>query len=161
MLLLIKDVNEVRLSGNIAKVNIRNGLHGPFGTIRIAIDNGAFNKKGAKFIERTDFINVEVSGKAFFSVVPNPQGGDRIMIYGKLLTDKFNDKNTNQPRESTFVKCSQVLSYTSVEDKKVLQSVGLLPVSKRQSNTSPQPVHHQQDNSYAEYEHFQNQIKRY
>ena len=37
-------VNECRHSGNIAHVDIRNGAHGPYGSIGVIIDDGYFKK---------------------------------------------------------------------------------------------------------------------
>lgn len=55
--------NEVWLGGYVSHADIRNGQYGPYGPATIAIDDGYRDPKSGQWVDRVQFIRVELSGK--------------------------------------------------------------------------------------------------
>ncbi len=119
--------NIVRQTGNISSVDVKNGQNGPYGSINIAIDDSYMkpgkNGQQAQRIERTYFITT-VLNDGFFKIVPYPQVGDRISIEGKLIVEKWQDKQTGADRTAQKVKVLRVKSHISKQEREQAKSMG-------------------------------------
>ena len=87
--------NEVRLIGNIVKEpTIIESEKGNFGRIRIASNT----KRGDK--EDTLFIDVKLFGYAYKDLEYHAlEKGDRVVVYGRLSIDEYDDKEGKKRRE--------------------------------------------------------------
>lgn len=87
---LDKKINSVTLGGYISSVDTRIGQHGPFGSVTIAIDDGYRDvNNGNTWVDRTQFIRCEVSGKS----LPVFTVGDYLHVEGKLTFEQWNDQS--------------------------------------------------------------------
>ncbi len=121
-MLLPIDENEVKITGNISFIDIRNGKHGVFGTINIAVDASYKNLTNQQWVERTIYVAVEV-GNSFVKVVNNPEVGSRLSIKGKLITPEFTDNKTQKLKTVMKVKCMTVIAYTSKSERSAAKEV--------------------------------------
>jgi single-stranded DNA-binding protein len=84
-----KAENEVKLAGNVASVDIKTGQYGPFGSISLAIEDGYRNPNGGDWVERTQFIRVDVDGK-FLEKLDDPLNvGDKLAVDAKLVFEQW------------------------------------------------------------------------
>lgn len=84
-----KSENEVKLAGNVASVDVKNGQYGPWGSITIAVDDGYRDPKEGGWIERTQFIRIEVDGR-FLEKLGDPLNvGDKLAVDAKLVFEQW------------------------------------------------------------------------
>lgn len=87
--------NECRLLGNLVKEpSIIESERGKFGKIRVAVNT----KRGE--IEDTLFIDVNLFGQSFNEEdVSSMIKGDRVLIYGRLVVEEYEDKEGIKRKE--------------------------------------------------------------
>ena len=97
-------VNELRLGGNVANVDIRPGQHGSYGSCVLAVDDGYFKKgdangQGGGWVERVYFHPITLKS----NVLKKMNGlnkGDFVVFAGKLVEEKWNDKQSGAERKA-------------------------------------------------------------
>jgi single-strand DNA-binding protein len=145
--------NNVAITGNISSVEIRNGANGPFGHINIAVDDSyqkpSQNNQKPEWVERTYFITV-VLNDGFFKKVPSPQKGDRISVEGKLIIEKWQDKNTNVERSATKVKVIRVKAHISKQERDHAKQLGWYGNAQPQQQGGYAPQQPQQQGGFAQ-----------
>ncbi len=134
---LDKKINSVTLGGYISSVDTRIGQHGPFGSVTIAIDDGYRDvNNGNTWVDRTQFIRCEVSGKS----LPVFTVGDYLHVEGKLTFEQWNDQSGT--KSSLKVKVTQVVNHLPKAALEVLKQANLhakqLMVPKQQAPGSGQ-----------------------
>jgi len=83
--------NELKLIGNVVKEPYASDN---FARIRVA----ANTRRGEK--EETLFIDIKLFGNVYKDFLyHNIQKGDKIISYGRLVTEEYTDKNENQRKE--------------------------------------------------------------
>ena len=104
-------INETRLGGNIAQVNIQNGQYGPYGSCSLAVDDSYFKKgqngQQGEWIDRTYFVEVNLKSNVI-KKVPNLSQGDAAVFKGKLVEEKWTDKNTGQQRSALKMEAADI-----------------------------------------------------
>ena len=100
--------NQWQMSGYVSKAFIKQGQYGPFGMFVVAIDDGYYSKKEQKFIERTQFVAVDV-GK--LKDLPPLTIGDYIDLEGKFEVEQWEDKDTGKPRTEVKLKALKLNSH--------------------------------------------------
>ena len=126
-------INESRQGGFLASVDIKQGQHGPYGNIVIAVDDGYYKKEQngqrGEWVDRKYFFPCDVSGKDF----ANLQVGDYLEIEGHLIMSVWQD-STGQ-RQAMKIKSSTVLNHIPKVACECLKQAGLYGKPKQ----SPQP----------------------
>ena len=97
-------VNEIRLGGNVANVEIRTGQHGSYGSCVLAVDDGYFKKgdangQGGGWVERVYFHPITLKS----NVLKKMNGlnkGDFVVFAGKLVEEKWNDRQSGAERKA-------------------------------------------------------------
>lgn len=120
----LQKVNECRQSGNIAHIDIRNGTHGPYGTIGVIIDDGYFkkgnnNQKG-EWIDRSYFVEFKVGSSALKNT-DTLNKGDYVFIESKLVEEKWEDRNSGQPRSALKLEAKRIVIHMARSDIKGIQ----------------------------------------
>lgn len=120
----LQKVNECRQSGNIAHIDIKNGTHGPYGTLGVIIDDGYFkkgnnNQKG-EWVDRSYFVEFKI-GSAAIKNTDTLNVGDYVMIESKLIEEKWEDRNTGQPRSALKLEAKRIVIHMARSDIKDIQ----------------------------------------
>ncbi len=97
-------VNEIRLGGNVANVDIRTGQHGSYGSCVLAVDDGYFKKgdangQGGGWVERVYFHPITLKS----NVLKKMNGlnkGDFVIFTGKLVEEKWKDNQSGADRKA-------------------------------------------------------------
>lgn len=117
-------VNECRHSGNIAHVDIRNGAHGPYGSIGVIIDDGYFkkgnNNQPGEWIDRSYFVEYKVGSSALKNT-DTLNKGDYVLIESKLVEEKWEDRNTGQSRSALKLEAKRIVIHMARPDIKDIQ----------------------------------------
>lgn len=125
--------NHVIVAGNIANVTIRNGTHGQFGSITVAVDDGYFkqgqNGQDGEWVDRTHFVECKVNANFLKKLKTTPDKGDMICLQGKLTLEKWKD-NQGQERSALKVAASDVDGY--------IPKAGVIAMKSACSNQSNQ-----------------------
>lgn len=117
---LDKKINSVTLGGYISSVDTRIGQHGPFGSVTIAIDDGYRDvNNGNAWVDRTQFIRCEVSGKS----LPVFTVGDYLHVEGKLTFEQWNDQSGT--KSALKFKVTQVVNHLPKAALEVLKQANL------------------------------------
>lgn len=157
-------INEVRLGGFLANVDIKQGQHGPFGSVTITVDDGYYSKgpngqQGA-WVDRSYFIHCEVSSKN----MPNFQKGDYLEIQGSLFVDSW--QSNDGPKQALKVKASKFLVHVPKVACECLKQAGLYgkPQAQQPQQGHPQqpsygapPANYQDDSPYPQHGNGQQQ----
>lgn len=100
--------NQWQISGYVSKTFIKQGQYGLFGMFVVAIDDGYYSKKEQKFIERTQFVAVDVGKLKDFPLLTI---GDYIDLEGKFEVEQWEDKDTGKPRSEVKLKALKLNSH--------------------------------------------------
>lgn len=93
--------NEVRLGGYVSHADIRMGQYGPYGPATIAIDDGYRDPKSGQWVDRVQFIRVELSGEK----TPSIKKGDFLEISGKLVFESWEQGGESRSGIKVKVTC--------------------------------------------------------
>ncbi len=133
-------INEVRLGGFLANVDIKQGQHGPFGSVTITVDDGYYSKghngQQGEWVDRSYFIHCEVSSNN----MPDFQKGDYLEIQGSLIVDFW--QGNDGPKQTLKVKARKFLVYVPKVACECLKQAGLYGKPK-QATQSQHPQHGQ------------------
>lgn len=116
--------NSCRISGNVATVDIKNGQHGPFGTIGIIVDDGYFKKEqnnSQTWMERSYFISIKISSKIVKQCKGQIGKGDFFSVDGKIVTDKWNDRNSGKEMQATKIEARNIVMHLDASLAKSLR----------------------------------------
>lgn len=113
--------NDWSVAGHISKTFIKTGQYGPFGMFIVAIDDGYYSKKEQTFIERTQFVSVDV-GK--MKDLPALTVGDYIDIDGKFEIEQWEDKQSQKMRSEIKLKAMQLNVHIPAGICKMLKDQG-------------------------------------
>lgn len=113
--------NQWQISGYVSKTFIKHGKYGPFGMFVVAIDDGYYSKKEQKFIERTQFVAVDV-GK--LKDLPPLTIGDYIDLEGKFEVEQWEDKDTGKSRSEVKLKAMKLNSHIPMGICQLLKEQG-------------------------------------
>lgn len=115
--------NQWQISGYVSKTFIKQGQYGLFGMFVVAIDDGYYSKKEQKFIERTQFVAVDV-GK--LNDLPPLTVGDYIDLEGKFEIEQWEDKETGKPRTELKLKAMKLNAHIPAGICQVLKEQGYI-----------------------------------
>ena len=112
MMKIPQKVNELRLGGNVANVDIRTGKHGSYGSCVIAVDDGYFKKadangQGGGWVDRVYFHPITLKSNVL-KKINGLNKGDFIIFTGKLVEEKWKDRNTGEERKATKMEATDV-----------------------------------------------------
>jgi single-strand DNA-binding protein len=131
--------NTVTVAGHVANINLQNGNYGTYGTITIAVDDGYMqrgqNGQQGQWVDRTYFIDVKVDDNFLKRTSTQIGKGDSICVEGKLVQEKWTDKNSGQERTALRVKGSMIVGHIPVGVKDLAKTNGFLG---RHAQTAPQ-----------------------
>lgn len=131
--------NEVRLGGYVSHADIRMGQYGPYGPATIAIDDGYRDPKSGQWVDRTQFIRVELSGEK----TPAIKKGDYLEISGRLAFESWEQSGVTRSGLKVKVACINV--HIPVEAIACLKQSGFAknsqgrPQQSQQSQQSQRP----------------------
>ena len=121
----LQKVNECRQSGNIAHVDIRNGAHGPYGTIGVIIDDGYMQRqqKGqqGQWVDRTYYVEFKLGSSALKNS-DTLNKGDYVLIESKLVQEQWKDKNTKEDRSTIKLEVKRIVVHMERDTIKQLNS---------------------------------------
>ncbi|MBD1389374.1 single-stranded DNA-binding protein [Neiella sp. HB171785] len=138
--------NDVCISGNISNVDVKNGQRGYFGSLSIAVDDGYRDQQTQQWVDRVYFVEVKVADKFLKSVKATLAKGDYVEIEGKLVVEKWKDKDTQQDRQAMKVQGYRVAVHIPKAAKDCLKAAGFLGAQQTapQTNQQAAPQHNQQ-----------------
>ena len=124
MMKIPQKVNEIRLGGNVANVDIRTGQHGSFGSCVLAVDDGYFKKGDANgqgsWIDRVYFHPITLKANVL-KKLNGLNKGDFVVFTGKLVEEKWNDRQSGGERKATKVEAIDVEWHVSADSIKQLR----------------------------------------
>ena len=130
--------NEVRLGGYVSHADIRMGQYGPYGPATIAIDDGYRDPKSGQWVDRTQFIRVELSGEK----TPAIKKGDYLEISGRLAFESWEQGGVTRSGLKVKVACINV--HIPVEAIACLKQSGFAKNSQGRPQQSQQSQRPQQ-----------------
>jgi len=129
-------LNLINLEGKISKINLNKGTNGQYGTITLAVDDGYFKKPDKniqfqqnskdEYVERSYFHLLSVNEKVLNSLFLAPMIGDEFIIYGKLVTKKWD----NYEHPVTMIEVKQIVKHTPKTLIELGRSHGLIKLTK-------------------------------
>lgn len=137
-------INEVRLGGYVSHSDIRFGQYGPYGPATIAIDDSYRDPKSGQWVERTQFIRVELSGEK----TPDIKKGDFLEISGKVVFESW--EQSGESRSGLKVKVAFINVHMPAEAIACLKQSGFAnkpqgrPQQSKQAQRLQQVSHRQQ-----------------
>ncbi|MDH1807082.1 single-stranded DNA-binding protein [Aeromonas caviae] len=131
-------INEVRLGGYVSHADIRTGQYGPYGPATIAIDDGYRDPKSGQWVDRTQFIRVELSGEK----TPAIKKGDYLEISGKLVFESW--EQGGESRSGLKVKVACINVHMPAEAIACLKQSGFANNPQGRPQQSKQPQRPQQ-----------------
>lgn len=129
---LFNNTNNVTIEGNLSQVGIKQGQHGLFGSITVAVNNSYKDNSGS-WIEKTAFVDVNVNEKTLSSLKSQLNVGDRIEIEGKLITDTWKDKQTGANRSALKVQALRFNRHIEKAAVDCLKNAGFIQQAQPQS----------------------------
>jgi len=137
---MARGVNKVIAIGNLGKdPETRYVPSGAAVTnFSIAVSETWKDKQTGEQKERTEWINVEVWGKAAEACAKYLSKGSQCYIEGKLQTDSWDDKDTGQKRYRTKVRADTVQFLDSKRSGGERDQDGLPPASRQQADDKQQ-----------------------
>ncbi|MCE2571705.1 single-stranded DNA-binding protein [Motilimonas eburnea] len=124
-------INKTTIDGNVVVVNLNQGNNGPYGTVRLAHD-ASFTKKGSQErVEKTTFVNLKVDSFALKNLTMALEVGDYLIVSGELITEEFQDNQTQKNREATKVRVSHIDLHLPKSVKEMLKQQGLIGMQTR------------------------------
>ncbi|MBC6987818.1 single-stranded DNA-binding protein [Alteromonas sp. BZK5] len=125
MMKIPQKVNELRLGGNVANVDIRTGQHGSYGSCVIAVDDGYFKKadangQGGGWVDRVYFHPITLKSNVL-KKINGLNKGDFIIFTGKLVEEKWKDRNTGEERKATKMEATDVEWHIDADSVKQLR----------------------------------------
>jgi len=73
---------------------------------QIANDDSYFDTEAKQEVKRTQFVNVRIYGPRAEALVKNAPKGKLFYIEGKLVTDEWADKETQEKRSRTLIEAN-------------------------------------------------------
>lgn len=132
---LFNRINKTTIDGNVVAVNLYQGNNGPFGTIRLAHD-ASYTKKGSQErVEKTTFVNLNVDAFALKNLTMEFNTGDYLVVTGELVTEEFQDNQTQKKREATKVRVTHVDLHLPKQVKDMMKQQGLIGIQTRPYQT--------------------------
>ncbi len=142
---IFSNKNSVTIEGNIANIDVKQGQHGYFGSITVAVNN-SYKDQNDNWVEQTAFVDVNVGGKFLSKLKAAPNKGDRIELEGKLVTEKWQDKTTGANRSALKVQALKLVRHVEKSAIDCLKQAGFIQVNQNQQAAPQQPV--QQANGF-------------
>lgn len=127
--------NLVFIGGNVSFIDIKESTAKPgeyFGSVNVAYDDGYYDK-GNSWVERVSFIDIKMTNHAVKQLSSTLNVGDQITFEGKLVVEKWNDKDDN-PRKAMKVEAIRIISHITKEEIDALKSVGLIGNKQSENN---------------------------
>ncbi|WP_288987956.1 single-stranded DNA-binding protein [uncultured Pseudoalteromonas sp.] len=147
--------NEITLGGRVSAVDIKASTQVQnefFGSVTLAIDDGYFKKAGdnqsREWVERTYFHELKVNNRVLSLLKTAITVGDELAISGKLIQEKWVDKNTQQNRSASKVEVQTIISHLSKAEIECLKSNGFGNQSNQGQQNAPAP---QQQGGYGQH----------
>ncbi len=140
-------INSITIQGNLTRdAEIRTTqAGGVIGNLSIAVNDRRRSKEG-EWEERPSFFDAKLFGPRAEKLSPYLTKGKRVTIQGKLRQDRWDDKETGQPRSAVYIVVDE-LEFASSRNAGSEQARGTqaqqqapAPVYVQQPQAGPEPI---------------------